>query len=294
MANDKDRAILVPKYFRITPEQPTRDPAPSYGGGLYFGIFLLVIAALVIFSEMSCLAALLFPIGLFMTVKAYSDLDKETKSLEKAHQGRMSKYRKEYDAAEPKPSDVQMDTWLAEDIEELKRYALEKMDLNDEDMLHGPDDPDMPIVVIGPGKDANVAIGKDGFFRFSIYDILLVFLTNYHLAAYKCSLDFATKRKLFESTQEYHYMDVVSVSTKTVNEFTLTVNDEIIMLGNSQQFALSVASGESIGVATPTSLQEVRNVRNELKNGKFPDSGADRAIRTIRSRLREKKGGAVG
>jgi hypothetical protein len=193
-----------------------------------------------------------------------------------------------------KPTDEQMDNWLNQDLEEIKRDALQKLDINEEDIITPPGFEGQglqSIMFIGPSQKAELAIGQDLNIRFSIYDILIVYLTQYHLAAYKCTLDLATQIRTKESTQEYHYTDVVSVSTKTGSDLALTVNGETKSIANYQQFALSVASGESITVATPTSFSE--QILAIIKDGKLPDSGADKAIRAIRSQLREKKKGAI-
>jgi hypothetical protein len=292
MSGSKNRREAVPKYFITTPEKPVQSPKPNEGwGALIFGLFVGGLGVFLYFDNVTVIGGIVTLIGVVIAWNGYSTFSTARREHEEAFQRRMSDYRAEYDKAEPKPTDSQMDQWLEEDINEIKKDALEKLDLNDEDMAHEPDD---PIMVIGPGDKANIAIGKDGIIRFSIYDILLVYLTEYHLAAYKCTLDFASKVRTYESTQEYHYTDVVSVSTRTASDLALTIDGQTKSLANYQQFALSVASGESINVATPISFSDhVDQWVGYLSQGKFPDSGADKAIRVIRNRLREKKGGAV-
>ncbi len=311
MSSNANRKEMIPKYFIPTPEEPKRNSPPELGKkdlivGILLAGFGLLVLPNVFWYEYYIYSMFGWSIGqyvywfgivFFLALGAkrawswYSEDSSQKKAHEEAFQREMSNYREAFAKAEPKPSDFQMDRWLEEDIEELRKDALGKLDLNDEDMVH---DPGKPIIVIGPGNRAQIGIGQDLVIRFSIYDILLVFLTEYHLAAYKCTLDFATKIRTYESTQEYHYADVVSVSTKTGSDLALTVNGETKSLANYQQFALSVASGESINVATPVSFTEqLSGAAEMIRNGKLPDSGADKAIRVIRNRLREKKGGAI-
>jgi hypothetical protein len=113
-------------------------------------------------------------------------------------------------------------------------------------------------------------------------------LTDYHLAAYQGKLELASGTLLNESTQEYHYTDVVSVSTQTASSGLIAVmmDGSKKEIASYQQFALSVASGQSIKVAI--SFPQLEDI---VGKGKLAPTGADRAISTIRTMLREKKGG---
>ncbi len=196
-------------------------------------------------------------------------------------------YEKECKKTEPKPSDQQMDLWLRKDVDRIKKSSLQKLDLLAEQLWSDPND---PICVVGLGNNAALAVGQDGFIRASIYDVLVVHLTDYHLGAYKCSLDLAAGEVTSESTQEYHYADVVSVSTQTDNSgFAVMVEGEKKSIASYQKFALSVASGEQIQIAI--SFPQLDNIINR---GELAPSGADRAVGVIRTRLREKKGGTQG
>lgn len=213
----------------------------------------------------------------------------ELQSHAKKYQKKFIEYKEEFLKTEPKPSDSLMDKWLHQDLEEIKRDALQKLDINAEDIItpQGFNKHDsQAIVVVGPGPKADLAIGKDGVIRFSMYDILIVYLTKYHLAAYKCTLDLATRIRTQETTQEYAYKNIVSVSTKIGSNLAITFAGQTTSIPNYQQFALSVANGDTISVVT--SLSADNQLLTFLKDGKLPDSGADKAIRAIRSQLRDK------
>lgn len=115
--------------------------------------------------------------------------------------------------AEPKPTDAQQDAWLNGDLEKIKGEALEKLDLKPHERGGSPID---PIMVVGPASQAKLAVGKDGIIRFSVYEVLVVYLTDYQLAVYQCVVDLVNRIKLSQATQEYHYTDVVSVTTTSV------------------------------------------------------------------------------
>ena len=202
--SNEPRDIAVPKYFRRTPEKP--QPPRSR---LIIGLVILALGILSFFLAVNYwidswgigLAILGSVVGLKILHSDWSN--------KKEYSEVLKKYEEEYAQTEPKPSDKQMDTWLSEDIAKLTRAAMQELDLDPDDIQQDP------IIVTGPSPEAAVAIGKDGVVRFSKYDVVIVFLTEYHLAAYHATLNMATGTPTRETTQEYHYSDIVSVFTKT-------------------------------------------------------------------------------
>jgi hypothetical protein len=273
MSTDSEpRKKAVPKYFKKTPDKP------EYGGAI----------ALMVFGGLAFLIGLLSSGGgdasggiicgflaggglALMGVISYSN--------------KSSKYRNEYEKAEPKPTDAQMDEWLAEDLARTKREAMTRLDLVPEQILGNPED---PITIVGPASEAKWAVGKDDIIRFSMHDILVVYLTDYHLAAYKCKLNFVSGMLDSESTQEYHYTDVVSVATQAASSglAAIMLDGTKKEIASYQKFALSVASGERIEVAI--SFPQLSDI---IEKGRLAPTGADQAMSTIRAMLREKKGG---
>lgn len=196
-----------------------------------------------------------------------------------------SNYDEAFKKAEPKPSDQQMDNWRNADLERIRISALVKLDLVSEQVLGNPND---PIIVVGPSEGAHLAVGKDNILRFSGYDVVIVYLTDNHLAAYSCRLDMSTGLETKESTQEYHYKDVISVATQVDNSrlFKVIVDGEDKPLAEYQKFALSVASSERIEVVI--AFPQFGDI---IKNARLAPTGAENAVKVIRAMLREKKGG---
>lgn len=195
-----------------------------------------------------------------------------------------SQFKRDYEAAEPKPSDAQIDEWFNQDKEKIISAAIDKLGLVLEKILNLDD----PLVVIGPKSSAKFRIGQDQNIRFSAYEIVVIYLTDYHLGAYSCGWDFVNGRSTSEQTQEYHYTDVVSVSTLGSNTSfnVVTVDGKEHPIQSHQQFSLSVASGESIKVTV-----DFPQVETIFQQGKLLPTGADKAISALRTMLREKKGG---
>ena len=271
-----ERAIAVKKFFIKTPNKPELNEITYLMIGTIFGI-LLIAGGVVDFGETWFLFCIGIPL-IWYAGSAWFTKYNENNTMQ-------SNYDKAYKKAEPKPSDQQMDDWLNESLERIKAQSLSKLDLLPEQVMRDPSD---PIMVVGPSQGARAALGKDDILRFSSYDIVIVYLTNYHLAAYSCTIEMATGLETKESTQEYHYKDVVSVSTQTDNSsiFKVVVDGEDNPLADYQKFSLSVASGERIEVAI--SLPQLEDI---IKNARLAPTGAEDAVKIIRAMLREKKGG---
>jgi hypothetical protein len=274
------REKAVPKYFIKTPEKPEAPNVNSNQAMMIGGAILVAIGVLlVLFGNQAACVGLLGLLG--GGVLLWQGYFKKS-SAQKAYAEKLKKYEEQYQKAEPKPSDAQMDEWLQKDRERIRVEALKKLDLESSQVVREP------IEVIGPANKADLALGKDNVIRFSKYDLVTVYLTDYHLAAYKCTLDMAHGTQTEESTQEYHYKDVVSVATQTGGSdiFAVLLNGEHKSIASYQKFQLAVASGDRIEVAI--AFPQLSDI---IKDGKLADTGADEAIRVIRSRLREMKGG---
>ncbi|MDM8543496.1 hypothetical protein QUF90_20670 [Desulfococcaceae bacterium HSG9] len=195
-----------------------------------------------------------------------------------------SGYKEAYHEAEPKPSDKQMDEWLEQDKKGIVSDATTKLGLVPEKVLNLND----PLVVIGPKNSAKFKMGQDGIIRFSAYEIMVIYLTDYHLGAYSCRWDFVNGKSISEQTQEYHYTDVVSVSTlcSSASFEVVTVDGVNRPIQSHQEFSLSVASGESIKIAV--AFPQVEMI---FQKGELLPTGADKAVMALRTMLREKKGG---
>jgi hypothetical protein len=271
------RKDLVPKYFVTTPDEPK---GGEWGSGVMaMGAVIALAGLLLLFSgggDAACFSLIMLVGGAFAAWMGFTAWSSRST--------RMAAYQETLKRAEPKPTDKQMDAWLKGDIAKLKGEALKKLDLESEQLMQ-PE----PLLIVGPANQTAVAVGKDGTIRFSKYDIVVIYLTDYHLAAYEGSLDMASGNTTSESTQEYHYADVVSVATQTGNLFNIEVNGEKKSIDTYQKFALAVASGDHIDVVV--AFPQKDQIQEFLSTGEFPPSGAEEAIRTIRARLREKKGG---
>lgn len=190
-------------------------------------------------------------------------------------------YVRDWNNAEPKPSDAQIDAWHQADRKWLEQHALLRLHLERVQVMADKG----PLMVVGPGPAPQFRRGQDGRIRFSSHEVLIIYLTDYHLAAYKCVIDLHNRGIQTETTQEYHFADVVSVSTQTDNSPLIWYEDgQAQHIPTHQRFAMSVASGEQISVA----------VAAQSVGGRLDEElvRVEKNIQTLRRYLRDKKGGA--
>ena len=129
---------------------------------------------------------------------------------------RIIRYNEMRARSEPKPSDHQMDQWLADAIGPMIEAGFNRLDIARSELVNPAAG---PLVVVGfpdsPSARFRLARGKDGHVRASHYDILAVYLTQWRLSTYQCVLDMETGAFVTDQTREFHYRDIVSVATSS-------------------------------------------------------------------------------
>ena len=182
------------------------------------------------------------------------------------------------------PTDAEVDKWFQDDVAQIVEKSFSSAGLDKSELVQ------VPIPVTGPilwttygvpSEDLRWKKGKDDFVRFSINRVTVILLSNQLLVAYSCDFNFIKNVTLNEQTQEYHYKDIVSVSTQE-DSTSYTLPNGVRMV-NSQAFRLSVPSGESIKVVIGAAKL------SEVTGGKIPTTSAEKAVQVIRTMLREKK-----
>lgn len=129
---------------------------------------------------------------------------------------RIIRYNELRARSEPKPSDHQMDQWLADAFGPMIEAGFNRLDIARSELVNPAAG---PLVVVGfpdtPTGHFRLARGKDGQVRASHYDILAVYLTEWRLSTYQCVLDMETGAFVTDQTREFHYRDIVSVATSS-------------------------------------------------------------------------------
>jgi hypothetical protein len=183
-----------------------------------------------------------------------------------------------------KPSDKEMDRYIEEDLETAKNKSLIKTSM-DESELVGES-----VVVTGPrlwntgGATILFKKGKDNRIRFTPINISVLHMTQNQIVSYQACLDLTTSNLLNESTDEYFYRDVVSVSTKTESRTFSSEKFGTVQLNSAETFVLTTSGGTSVeAVLSDPKLIEL------MGGGEIPTTNAERAIQVVRKMLREKK-----
>lgn len=183
------------------------------------------------------------------------------------------------------PSDQQIDRWLEEDLREISKHALEKLDLSPE--LLTTKEPSRvlgPILWETPGvpdKDLLYKKGKDEITRFAVYSVALIYTAEHLLAAYECDYNMLKNVTLNEDTYEFHYGDIVSVTTHETSTSYVLPNNEKMVVG--QEFKISVP-GESISVIVDSpALYKITKGEILYKHE------VEKVVQRLRNLLRDKK-----
>jgi len=182
------------------------------------------------------------------------------------------------------PGDQKIDAWLADDIEHLKKRSLERLNLEESQLIRDS------VVIRGPilwqvngvpVKEIAWKKGKDGRIRFSVNDITVVHLTEHKLSSYQCNYNFIRGVPLNEQDDEFHYRDVVAISAK--DESTNYTLPNGTLMKQAQLFKLTVSSGDSIKVVV-NSADLVK-----FTGGNLAETGLDNAMKALRKVVGEKK-----
>lgn len=195
-----------------------------------------------------------------------------------------------------RPSDDDMDAWLAQDLANIRDGSFVKLGLdNAGDMNAARENEDSgvvraPIALSGPiawnvpgvrREEIKWRKGKDDIIRFSVNRFTILHFLNTGIAGYACDFNSFRGVGLNESTHEFHYADIVSVTTQEESSsYTLPNGSKMV---HAQSFRISVASGESISYVIGAEKLE------RLTDGKIPTTEAERAVLVIRKLLRERK-----
>lgn len=183
------------------------------------------------------------------------------------------------------PSDHQIDRWLEDDLSELSKHALRKLDLLPELLTNKE-----PLRVLGPilwstpgvsDKDLLWKKGRDEYVRFSVYSVVMIYTAEHLLAAYECDFNMLKNVMLNENTYEFHYQDIVSVTThETSTSYTLPNNEKMVV---GQEFKVSVP-GESINV-----IVDSQALFKITKGDMYHKDEVEKTVQRLRSLLRDKK-----
>jgi len=267
-----ERDIALRKYFAYTPQEP------EYADTTWLAVLTVggLLSALIGFFDFKD-AWWLLCLGVPVTSSAGSAWFTRSKE----NNAKRAKYEADYSAAEPKPSRQQVESWLSSDLERIKKLALDSLDLTPDEILQKFDE---PIIVLGAREFPFHIVADERTFYESqelgqmillcaSYNVLIIYPTNQYLAIYGCVLNFYSGLVHSDFTREYHYNDIVSVQIESSSEG----------VGEVVEFSISMAGNEKLETPLFPSVLRRRYPNLALS------INAEKAFRTIRSIIREKK-----
>jgi|GEM_PF-1399814 len=282
------RSEAVRKYFTKTPsepEEPLYYDSEKYKNGFIVGGGLIFLALLLILSGNGSLIFLGFVAGYFgfrSLKKSLSNSSEAKKRLEakrKDYERACIKYKEAYARAEPKPTDEQMDKWMSSDIEKIIGEALRRLDLEHEDYRA------RPLLIGGPALLEETSLappGRDGKTRYSHFHVLVVFLTDYHIAAYECDSSMEYGQILTDKTQEFPYKEITNLGTQIVKTNIRLLDEAVEFESGIQEFTLETSGANVIRVP-------YQFARNTDFRGELVKIGGEDTITAIRKKLQDYK-----
>jgi hypothetical protein len=172
-----------------------------------------------------------------------------------------------------RPSDGDIDRQVHGVMAELRQRALVKLAL-DEDEVRLLD----PIVVGGYflgslGSGFRAKRGKDGKFRSSIFEGVVIFFAEQELHAYKYQVSLLKRDESSERTDVYFYRDVVSVSTSSSSRSVRVVDQTKPQTWRTEVFTLTTSGGTDIECSMDASddvvERNIQGARQLVRNKKM-------------------------
>ncbi len=291
--NEFEREQLARKYFVPLPDTPVGAYAALIAGAV--GLLIGIVAG-------EFFGVLLFLVGLFGLAKGTM---------------RYVRYRRDLAMATPRATDAQIDAWLEKAVELIIQTGSERLNVHPTELnVHptevGPQSENrilrLPFTGI-PTKgevDYRWARGADGKLRFSVYKIVVVYLSDWRLPVYVCHLDIATGATFNDSTKEYtlnHVEGMETVSDRlTVYEQQEVAtkpnagySQQLTTVGHHTQFQairLRVSGKNAVELWIGIATDERTQVESAI--GIIQKSSTDHYISALREHLRTRNHGAVG
>jgi hypothetical protein len=200
------RKTAVNRYFRPAP--PASDELKAYTFLRLGAVVALLGAALFVVGLPGVAVPVLFA-SLVLLVQGAE---------------RLGRFRREFAAANPKPSDAEMDRHLKADRQRVAQHAMRRLGLHEEELELTSEQADPlhlrwlaehgsgPPTVVGPVLEAKKRIGEDEIWRFSANEIMVICPTADHLGIFECTIDYATGGMRDEEIREFYYSDITMVS----------------------------------------------------------------------------------
>lgn len=221
-------------YFTLQKPEP-----PTYTGLFIVGLITLVVGLLftLVFRDMILFGIIAVPFSFIFFHfwrKPYLDA--------------MARYN-------ARPTDDQMDSWLAEDLNRsVKKFAFEKFNIDPNKV-----EEDKYMIVptpiywkLGGISDGNMLrrMGRDGRYRYSVWNVEVFLMTKNYMSAFECVYDWLSDRRMYEGTNEFFYTDMASIKTMAEPIDRVLFGTENQKVGDANKFKVINVSGDVMDITT--------------------------------------------
>jgi hypothetical protein len=268
----EERARRVRNYFAKPPKVPVRDYVKA---GL--GLILIILGAHVTFLLLVGLAILVWGgIGIFRYVNKIA-------------------------STRPKATGAEMDAWLEEALIPTAQAGAKRLNVHPTELTGSMEDSRLIFVGFPNVPNVQIARGDDNKLRYSHYEILVVFLSNWRLPVYQVNYDMENGVTVLENTKEYNLgqVDGIETSSDRVNVLSAESGDSkdgkqaatstgtIGHVTNAQILSLMVSGNRAVTLITGVTGRESVRVENV-----DDPSRIDNGISRLREHLRVRHQGA--
>lgn len=272
--SDSDKRTQIMNWFYI--------PKPTLPWkSIFIGIFIIALGIVVGPKISGTVTTVMILVGLI-----YSTLwpIKSQPSLKYRHTRTFSLAT--YFAAKSKyvtrPSCKQMTNWLSEDIDSLKKQSINKVGLDESELITES------LVLEGPiywhidglkDSETNLRRWAQEGYLYAVWDVVILHFTENCIAVFLSPFNWLRNVCVNESTEEYFYKDIVTIKTSSESSAYNLFEGK---LEKSSTFQISVSSGEKLKVLIDDPQLKTQGA-SEL------NSRGEKAVQSLRRMLRDKK-----
>jgi hypothetical protein len=261
----EERAKRVRNYFAEPPKVPLKD-----FGKAALGLILIIVGAHLVF---------LLLIGLVILVWGGIGI---------------ARYAIKLAALRSKATGAEMDAWLDADLVPTAVTGARRLNIHPTELTGSVEDNRLVFIGFPNIPGVRVRRGDDKKVRYSVYEILVVFLSNWRLPVYQVNYDMEDGVTVLENTKEYNLGQVDGIETSSDRINILSVESDKAKDGkevessgavghvtNAQILSLMVSGNRAVTLITGVTGSESVRIENVGDPSRI-DSGISRLREHLR------------
>lgn len=204
-----------------------------------------------------------------------------------------------------KISDSAFDQYLTEELNCLKKNALEHVKLHESELVHKTEMIVSPTITGLAGAEFRIKRGRDKILRYSPVKTTLLFFTQHKLVTYQCTFDLFTGHALNAGVKRFFYRDIVAIETQSENRsikeedipnkafrqlpgLKKQINNGTLQTKESETFILTTSGGIGLKVQLPDRAILGDDIKGEISKTRAVD-----AVSAVEKMVDDKKMGHV-